>query len=801
MTAQPLHRLHVSDFRRLDGHREYPLDAPVVLIHGPNGSGKTSILSALEMSLTGEIRSLRRHDERYTAHLPFYGQPFATLHAEVSAEFTGTATPSRLTVGGSRIEGTPALNSTAGQFFAERCYLDQVSLGRLLELYQYREGKEESALARFVNELLGLEQLDALRLGLSDAGDIRRLKKLSDSLARAQVQADTAADDLGRTTGKLEQARQDQRDHGAALTGALNSLQLTLPQGNDTDLSQVASDLLAPVGGREELDAMRALTQQITALGGRIEGLSQRPSTTRVNEAKALVAATANALTQWAEQHEAAVAAWTSSASAQGLAVDDNLATALSVELDRVVGAIERQRWVTGERARLEAERKVQQAALAQIESELADLRELAGSLAEALSELQSHVVEGICPVCDRDFSDISSKSLGEHIDEKIANITAQGSQLRSLRTLRDAAIADLERVESTLQALLAETWSEETAFNELARQRSLQKLKAEYQELAPRVQQRSDLRSRARQAERESEDAEALSRDVAMVEQELQRMAKLVGGAARSDVSMEEAWTELRELARHRLDRLESDHRIREEALAILERLRQSSHLLGQLTEQVAGASEHKQLWDARVAEARRRQLLAKAVQEASSKARAAIVQRVFTESLNQVWRDVFTRLAPREPFVPSFGIPTASKTALELTLQTVHASGELGGSPQTMLSAGNLNTAALSLFLALHLAVEPLVPCLVFDDPVQSMDEVHIAQFAGLIRILAKSHGRQVVIAVHERELFEYLRLELSPAYDGDELITIELGSRADDEDRGITRMGWTPDAAVAS
>lgn len=45
----------------------------------------------------------------------------------------------------------------------------------------------------------------------------------------------------------------------------------------------------------------------------------------------------------------------------------------------------------------------------------------------------------------------------------------------------------------------------------------------------------------------------------------------------------------------------------------------------------------------------------------------------------------------------------------------------------PQMMLSAGNLNTAALSLFLALHLAVQPVVPCLVFDDPVQAMDEVH--------------------------------------------------------------------------
>ena len=47
-------------------------------------------------------------------------------------------------------------------------------------------------------------------------------------------------------------------------------------------------------------------------------------------------------------------------------------------------------------------------------------------------------------------------------------------------------------------------------------------------------------------------------------------------------------------------------------------------------------------------------------------------------------------------------------------------------------MLSAGNLNTAALTLFLALHLSVEEKLPWLVLDDPVQSMDELHIAQFA---------------------------------------------------------------------
>ena len=47
---------------------------------------------------------------------------------------------------------------------------------------------------------------------------------------------------------------------------------------------------------------------------------------------------------------------------------------------------------------------------------------------------------------------------------------------------------------------------------------------------------------------------------------------------------------------------------------------------------------------------------------------------------------------------------------------------------------------------------------------------------------------------------ELFEYLALELSPAFEGDQLITIELGDRAADSDQGITRHVWKADTALA-
>src|SRR5205085_9076106 len=120
----------------------------------------------------------------------------------------------------------------------------------------------------------------------------------------------------------------------------------------------------------------------------------------------------------------------------------------------------------------------------------------------------------------------------------------------------------------------------------------------------------------------------------------------------------------------------------------------------------------------------------------------------------------------------------PESSTQRLQPKLITEHRDGgEAGGTPGAMLSTGNLNTAALTLFIALHLSVPSELPWLILDDPVQSMDDVHIAHFAALLRTLSKEHGRQVIIAVHDRQLFEYLKLELSPAYDEDSLLTLEL------------------------
>src|SRR5258707_139703 len=69
MTEARLGGLVIENFRSLKGTVAIPLDAPIVLLHGSNGMGKTSVLSALELALTGQIEHLQRVDSQYEKHL------------------------------------------------------------------------------------------------------------------------------------------------------------------------------------------------------------------------------------------------------------------------------------------------------------------------------------------------------------------------------------------------------------------------------------------------------------------------------------------------------------------------------------------------------------------------------------------------------------------------------------------------------------------------------------------------------------------------------------------------------------
>jgi len=795
----------VSDFRCIEGTRDLPFDAPVVLIHGPNGTGKTSILSALELALTGHIRSMERQSDRYRAHLPFFGQSYATVRADVADDLQSGTPGVPLTVNGARLEGAPAFSDEAANFYSERCYLDQSSLGRLLDLYQARDRNEQTALEKFVNELLGLEKLDALRDGLSDALDLRLLKKLAIGVDEADREAKVATKELNEQSTERAKARTEVDKARVAVREAIVGLHLLDAADGMTD-----SDLLGFVRSAFNDDTAHAesaaaaeLHQEIIALGGRISALTERATTQLVQEVRTTLEAATADQEAWEATEGAKVRAWEAAARAAGVDTRSDPGIAVERALSLALQELENDSNIRARTETVSTQLEADRNELDELQKRLADAREHSSALVESLAALSTVIGDSdVCPVCDRDFAETGAASLSAHMATKLAELTTRGQQLIDLRTYRDQFAARVTRAETdytqfTLQLLTAD---QRLALEQ--RHAMLVDLTAQVGEIEAAISRGKDLIKRMNDLRQSLARLETASSEELHISSELGRYAaRLQINVSPTFDSFQAVLTELLDRARAEVARLSDVDNQRRTMAAEAARLASALERESDMVQRLADLAERKKQWDDRVAESKRRQTVAKDVHEAATQARTTIVHRVFTDSLNEVWKAVFTRLAPSEGFIPSFGIPSATKRTFDITLETTHRNGEASGPPQMMLSAGNLNTAALSLFLALHLAVEPIVPCLVFDDPVQAMDEVHVAQFAGLIRLLAKQNERQVIIAVHERELFDYLTLELSPAFDGDELITIELGGRATEEDRGVKRHVWAPDPAIAN
>lgn len=802
MSDLPIRRLTVSDFRKIGGTRDLPFDAPIVLIHGPNGTGKTSVLSALEMALTGEIRSMARQSARYLAHLPHYGQPYATMVAEVAESLrSGPGMP--LTVGGARVEGLPALGATEAKFYSERCYLDQSSLSRLLDLYQERDGVEGSALEQFVNELLGLEKLDALRLGLAAAHDLRLLKGLAPGVGHADREAKAAAEALRTASGLRAELHLELEETRARLAETLRSLGCSLSESpSDASLLESVQVVLMRSDGPTSSALAVDTQRELLALGGRIEAQSERPSAQRLQETRDSLGAAERERDEWLATSRQEIEAWDSACEALGLSRDQDSRPALDDALERVAAELHAHTRAENEATSLRPTIRSKREKLDELQIRLLEANEVSSALVEGLASLRNAIgSSSTCPVCDRDFLETGDGDLGAHIDTKLAELTSHGQELIAIRKSRDDTAAMVSRMERELTRL-EETLLSLTQRKMLDERRDRISALVAGSERVERLRQTGAALDRRYSLHRRTlEELEVASREKTHIDSELQRHARALDIDLPDEIdTVDVAFPLLIAAADQRLAQHASSVAKYESIRIAGARLRSALERGADLTQRLADAAHEKGIWDDRVSESRRRQKVAREVHEASNVARTKIVNRVFTESLNDVWRAVFTRLAPSESFIPRFGIPTATKKSFEIQLETTRRDGEVSGPPQMMLSAGNLNTAALSLFIALHLAVEPVLPCLVFDDPVQAMDEVHVAQFAALMRMLAKQNGRQIVIAVHERELFDYLALELSPAYEGDQLITIELGDRVSDEDEGVTRHLWSPDAAIA-
>lgn len=805
-----LKSISVTDFRSIRGSHSVPLDAPMVLIHGQNGTGKTSLLSAIELGLTGEVPSLARVDPEYVRHMVHKEAKESRIQLNVDG-----LSPSRaiadLRVSRTEIVGAPLLGGTMSRFYSERCFLAQATLGRLLELYEDKDArKSDSRLTKFVKDLLGLDHLDALIDGLHDAGDVRRLRTTVPAFWEAKESIPALSRDLERLLLDLDAIADAESTAMATVAEALGLLEIEPGELTDFTALRKRLDGMSEEGDLQRLAGLRrslgAVEQQWTAMAD---------STVHARrEAEVRAADAASAFEAWEIRDGQRLGQTIGMATAlfpdrqlgaeSGPAAQhEAVARSVEVERGRLTALLARSAADDAKFAGLDQEIERAQARIAILEQQIAEHTQNAGQLAKALSEILPHVHSNDCPVCARDFAEVSAVDLRSHLIDRVSELSGHASHLHALSSERAQTITALVEAQRQLETLSSQRLNSTVRDNAEARLEQLTELSqllAELKEIAHTGQRLIEenvvanrdlvaLQSRDFQGESIRETLGGLAQILATAgpgdnEGVVETVGRLAADIAARNVELERRL----QARRNSISQLRELESMRGHRNSLSNDIRTLEGRIGDLTKKRENAE--KQILDARE--------LAKRARDT----RTDIVRRVFNDSLNSIWRDLFVRLAPEEPFVPAFALPSNPAGAVEAVLETLYRSGGKGGNPRSMLSAGNLNTAALTLFLSLHLSVEPLLPWLVIDDPVQSMDEVHIAQFAALLRTLSKEHGRQVIVAVHEKQLFDYLALELAPAFQSDRLITIELSRGAD----GSTRMDcnpviWHQDTAIAA
>jgi DNA repair protein SbcC/Rad50 len=748
-------------------------------------------LSALELGLTGKIGHLATNGDGYQAYVTTLDTDRGSVELTTTQPHKeGARTGGSLNFSDDLFAPTPLLDLGDAKFFAERCYLPQATLGRLLELYDDLETNTTSPLTQFVKELLGLDPLDALVDGLYPAYNVIRVRNLVPEYRRLEALQASLRDEIKRSDQSISTNTISSTSRFGVLNVALSQLPSAVPLvvDNATNLDALRIELKT---ARDEERVMtdlsrtrsdlKALTEQWRSLPVEDSSHDRASKERREQAAAELLAAWRAGSGKELNEIITALRARFSDLPLIDDGPDESRTTAerrAEAEATRCTILVNNSTAATERVNSLNTTIQRANTRIEELNRALAAGAEDVRSLASALAGVSPHVSGETCPVCDRDFTELGSGPLSVHIAEKIASLTSEAGRLQSLVNERAEESNRLSLAKRNVLSAGTDLLSSEDLAELTVRASQMTSAAQRLKALAPAAETGTTLIVEAAAAREAVSLARRRDEVLSSILPEIEKIvSSLTERQASTFNSIEDALTGAEHVLRNRLHAAETSSSLRIQALSELD-------LYEKDLNQIASLKKERGLLVARlttvegakneVDESRER---AKKIADAADKVRSGIVKTIFNTTLNKVWRDLFVRLAPSEQFVPTFRLPPDDGGKVEAVLETLHRSGKSSGSPGAMLSQGNLNTAALTLFLALHLSVPSSIPWLVLDDPVQSMDDVHIAQFAALLRTLSKGMNRQLIVAVHERALFDYLTLELSPAFPGDSLISVEI------------------------
>jgi DNA repair protein SbcC/Rad50 len=419
MDGARLHSILIENFRSIDKKVEVRLDAAVVLVQGPNGVGKTSLLSGIELALTGAVPSMLRADPKYTEQLLHYGASAGKIILDLR-NVSGVSAPLEVKLTPNGMTRSGILEAKHTRFFSERCYLAQSALTQLLTIYQEANGGVESLLSRFVSELLGLDRLDALELGLEPARDRRNARKLAPSYADVEQESSRLTGILRDRRAEFDRVRGDVEYIRKGLQAPLLLLDKQMPQG-DQGLSVLERELNSEseegalvdlADRRRQLSALRREHERQV----QVSLFDQSAASAGYRSAQQDLAAWRGRFANDITRAFAAVspffpnADWTADI-APGRSVA-NAIVVTAAEIKRLEDA--EARLTGGARRIVEIDEALRRnvARIAELDQEVAAIAAEVGPLSQILSELISHIHDEECPVCGRDYSEVSKEPL-----------------------------------------------------------------------------------------------------------------------------------------------------------------------------------------------------------------------------------------------------------------------------------------------------------------------------------------------------------------------------------------------------
>lgn len=458
MNDMLLKTLDITNFRSIRGHIHVPLDAQVVLIHGENGAGKTSLLSAIELALTGNVLSLQRADPDYALQLLHRSAIEGAVDVRVDVAGIEDSFQALITDAGT--DSTAALSDELASFFSERTYLPQSLLGQLLQIYRDSGSGIDSPLARFVGDLLGLDRLDALEAGLKPLADVRNVRKVVEHWSGTEIEKsrlERLLQDQNQSRLRSAEVVQSARDK---LVASLQTLSFSTEFGEEhlDDIEKVMgepTDSAALDSRSDELRRLGAIRREYAqlTLANQGAGASGLPVSTENAEAYNRWEATNGPAVSTLRQQVTILLPQVSVPSDYDEFAEEALKQ-LRVARDQVSGRVESARADIERLTKARDELNMAQRQLASVDTEIGLISAQSETLGSALAEIAAFITDDICPVCERNFAELELGTLPDHVHTKVRSLSASAERLLTIGNSRSGLQLQAEHLQREIAAL-----------------------------------------------------------------------------------------------------------------------------------------------------------------------------------------------------------------------------------------------------------------------------------------------------------------------------------------------------------